>query len=205
MFNTNRWNRLRYSLWAPLYHPMVRAFDGARQTVIASLGLEPGQRLLIVGAGTGADLPFVPDGVAVLATDLTPAMLERARPRLRPGIELRVMDGHALELPDASFDAVLLHLVLAVIPDPAACVREAARVLKPGGTLSVFDKFVADDRQPSLFRRAASRVASVFFTHLDRRLGDILAASGAALVVETDEPALAGGLFRRIRLRKPAA
>jgi ubiquinone/menaquinone biosynthesis C-methylase UbiE len=204
LFDTNRWNRLRYSLWAPLYHPFVRVFDGARRTAIAALDLKPGQRLLIVGAGTGADLPFVPDGVAVLATDLTPAMLERARPRLRPGIELRVMDGHALELPDACFDAALLHLIVAVIPDPAACVREAARVLKPGGVLSVFDKFVADDRQPSLFRRAASRVAAVFFTHLDRRFGDILTASGASLVVESDEP-VAGGLFRRIRLRKPAA
>lgn len=205
MFDTNRWNRLRYSFWAPLYHPFARVFDGPRRTALAALGLKPGQRLLIVGAGTGADLPFVPDGVEVLATDLTPAMLERARPRLRHGMELRVMDGQALELPDANFDAVLLHLIVAVIPDPAACVREAARVLKPGGAISVFDKFVPDGQQPSLARRAASRVASVFFTHLDRRLGDILAASGGGLAVESDEPAFAAGLFRRIRLRKPAA
>lgn len=204
LFDDNRWNRWRYSLWAPVYHPFVRAFDGARKASIAGLALQPGQRVLIVGAGTGADLPFIPEGVSVLATDLTPAMLARARPRLRPGIELRVMDGHALDLPDESFDAVLLHLVVAVIPDPARCLREAARVLRPGGTIAVLDKFVPDGQRPSLARRAASRVASIFFTHLDRRLGDILAASGAPLVVESDEAALAGGFFRRVRLRKRA-
>src|SRR5262245_27007613 len=124
------WNRRRYTLWAPLYDFVAR-FGRQRWRSLALLDLRPGERVLIVGAGTGADLPLILSGVSVLATDLTLAMLDRARPRARPGVELRVMDGQALDLPDESFDAVILHLILAVIPDPVACLREAARVLRP--------------------------------------------------------------------------
>ncbi len=199
--NATSWNRLRYTLWSPFYDQVAR-FGRQRRRSIGLLNLQAGERLLVVGAGTGADLPFVPEGVEVLATDLTPAMLERARPRVRLGMELRVMDGQALDLPDAGFDAVLLHLILAVIPDPAACLREAARVLKPGGRIAVFDKFLRDGASPSVPRRLANSVISLFFTDLNRRLGDILAASGARLEVEHDESAMLGGMFRIVMLRK---
>jgi phosphatidylethanolamine/phosphatidyl-N-methylethanolamine N-methyltransferase len=200
------WNRLRYTLWAPFYD-WVALFRGQRRRSIELLDLRPGERVLLVGAGTGADLPFLPAGVLALATDLTPAMLERARPRARAGIELRVMDGQQLDLPDAAFDAVILHLILAVIPDPAACLREAARVLRPGGRIAVFDKFLPDEARPGLPRRAANLLSNALFTDINRRMGDILRASGAPLRAERDEPALLGGTFRILLLRKdgPAA
>src|SRR5262245_54119751 len=122
------WQRLRYTVWAPHYDRVTR-FHPERRRSIALLGLQPGEQVLIVGCGTGADLPFLPPDVAVLATDYTPAMLERARAHARPGVAFRVMDGQALDLPDASFDAALLHMVLEVISDPARCLAEVARVL----------------------------------------------------------------------------
>ncbi len=199
--NLTAWNRLRYTLWAPLYDRVAR-FGRQRRRSISLLALQPGERVLLVGAGTGADLPLIPEGVSVLATDLTPAMLARARPRVRPGIELRVMDGQALDLPDASFDAVILHLILAVIPDPGACLREAARVLRPGGRIAVFDKFLPDGASPSLPRRIANTVSRTLFTDINRRMGDILSRSGARLRVEIDEPVMMGGMFRVMVLRK---
>ena len=84
---SGRWNRIRYTLWAPFYD-LVVGFGSQRRRSIELLSLQPGDRVLIVGAGTGADLPFLPPGVVGLATDLTPAMLERARPRLRLGLEV---------------------------------------------------------------------------------------------------------------------
>jgi len=199
--NTNRWNRLRYTFWAPIYDLVGRRFDGQRQRSLKLLDPQPSDRVLLVGAGTGADLPYLPGGCRVLATDLTTAMLRRARPRVRDGAHLAVMDGHTLGVPTASFDAVVLHLILAVIPDPATCLQEATRALRPGGRMVVFDKFVRGPRTPLLLR-AANLVASVLFTDVTRRFEDILDRSRAPLVVVRDEPALLGGLFRRVLLTR---
>ncbi|MES1243835.1 MAG: methyltransferase domain-containing protein [Acidobacteriota bacterium] len=198
---SNAWLRFRYSLWAPHYDRVTKLHSQRRRS-IELLGTRPGERLLIVGVGTGADLPHLPDGLEVLATDLTPAMLEQARTRARPGLraDFQVMDGMALDLPDASFDAALLHMVLEVIPDPARCLAEVARVLRPGGRVAVFDKFLPEGSRPGLARRAFLALLDFVFTSTNRRLGDILARSEAALEVVHDEPAV--GAYRHVILRK---
>lgn len=199
---SNSWYRFRYTLWAPLYDRVAR-FDAERRRSSELLELAPGERVLILGAGTGADLPFLPPFVEVLATDLTPAMLEQARERLRPGVELRVMDAHHLELPDGSFDAAMLHMVLEVFRDPARCLAEAARVLRPGGRIVVFDKFLPEAERPGTLRRAGLALLDLVFTSTNRRMGEILRAAGAPLVVERDERAR--GPYRHLLLRKPAS
>lgn len=200
----NRWRRALYTLYAPGYDLVARMFRDARRRSIDGLSLAAGERVLIVGAGTGLDFEFLPDGVSVLATDLTPAMLARARPRLRPGITLEIMDGQALALPDASFDAVVLHLIVAVIPDPAACLREAARVLRAGGRMAVFDKFVPDGASPSAARRLLNLLTRPLFSDVTLRFGDVLAASGAPLHVDWNRPAALAGTYRLLRLTKTA-
>lgn len=202
--NTNVLNRLRYTLWAPAYDLVGRRFDPLRRRSIELLALKPGERVLIVGGGTGCDLPLLPHGVQVVCTDLTPAMLEKARRHARPQIEFAVMDAHALEFEDGSFEAAILHLILAVIPDSARCLSEAARVVKPGGRIVVFDKFVPDRESVPLWRRAANLATNLLATDITRRLGDILAASGAPLRVAHDEPVGATGFFRLVLLRKDA-
>lgn len=207
--STNAWNRLRYSLWAPGYDAFTWPFIPMRRRSIAQLSLRPAERVLLVGAGTGADLPLLPEGVDVLATDLTSAMLARAEKWVRASPErarrmrVAVMDGQALDLPDGGFDAVILHLILAVIPDPARCLAEAARVLRPGGRIAVMDKFLPENARPSLLRRAANLVSGLLVTELNRRFGEILERSGAPLRIERQEPAGLGGFFRIVLLRKP--
>jgi ubiquinone/menaquinone biosynthesis C-methylase UbiE len=76
---------------------------------------------LIVGAGTGLDLEFLPPGVHVTAIDVTPAMLkqlERRAARTGGSVTARVMDARHLAFPDSSFGAVVMHLILAVMPEP---------------------------------------------------------------------------------------
>lgn len=200
--NTNVWNRLRYTLYAPAYDRIVR-LGRVRRRSLELLALRPGERVLIDGAGTGADLPFVPEGVDVVATDLTPAMVQRARARAarlgRP-VDARVMDAQALELPDASFDAVVLHLIVAVVPDPVRTVREAARVLRPGGRAVVLDKFAPEGRPPSLARRVLNLAATALFSDVTRQLSPLLAGSGLEIVHR--EPALFGDLFEIALLQK---
>ncbi|CAN5843608.1 class I SAM-dependent methyltransferase [soil metagenome] len=193
--NTNRWNQIRYTAFAPIYDGIAR-FGAQRKRSIELLALTPGERVLIVGAGTGADLPFLPEGVDIVAGDITPAMVDRIRGRARKlgrCVTAEVMDGQSLPLPDGSFDAVILHLIVAVIPDPVACLREAGRVLKPDGRAVVFDKFVPDALKPSLVRRVLNLATNALFSDVTRQLGPL--ADQAGLRVTHREPAALGGRF----------
>jgi SAM-dependent methyltransferase len=104
-----------------------------RDAFLERLGAESKKRLLEVGAGTGQDsLFFQQRGLSVVATDLTPQMIERCRAK---GLDARVMDFLRLDFPPASFDAVyalncLLHVPSADLPAVLASIR---RVLAPGG------------------------------------------------------------------------
>jgi ubiquinone/menaquinone biosynthesis C-methylase UbiE len=203
----NRWNRLRYTLWAPVYDA-VAGFARQRRRAIELLAVRPGERVLIVGAGTGADLPYLPEDVDLVAVDLTPAMVRRAAARAaaagRP-IDLHVMDAHALEFEPASFDAIVLHLILAVVPDPDEVLRQAARVLRPTGRAVVFDKFARDAGPLSWRRRIANRVTAPLATDVTRRLGPLIAASPFEIVRRED--AGFGGFFQiaTLRRRRPAS
>jgi phosphatidylethanolamine/phosphatidyl-N-methylethanolamine N-methyltransferase len=196
---SNSWYRFRYTLWARHYDRVTK-FHRERRHSVGLLRLQPGERLVIIGCGTGADLAFIPQEIDVLATDLTPAMLRQAEAHARPGIEFRVMDGMALDLPDGSFDAGILHMVLEVVPDPVRCLREAARVLRQGGRLAVFDKFLPDGSRPGPFRRAGLALLDFVFTSTNRRMGEILDHSQAPFVIEHDERA--GGSYRHLILRR---
>ena len=199
-----RWNRIRYGLYAPFYDVVALRLDRGRRLSIEAAGLRPGQHVLIPGCGTGLDFPHLPPGVLVTAGDLSSAMVRRAQARaVKAGLEadVRVLNAHALPYPDHSFDAVLLHLILAVVPDPVATICEVARVLRPGGRVGVFDKFLPDGCEASLFRRAASAVSNVIATDLNRKLGPLLDESG--LEREREVTRMFGGLFQVVLLRKP--
>jgi ubiquinone/menaquinone biosynthesis C-methylase UbiE len=100
-------------------------------------GLRPGMRFLDVAAGSGAlSIPAARLGADVLATDLSPVMLERLRARATAetlAIETRVMDGHALDLADASFDMAGSQFGVMLFPDMPKGIREMVRVVRPGG------------------------------------------------------------------------
>jgi ubiquinone/menaquinone biosynthesis C-methylase UbiE len=200
------WNRLRYTIWAPAYDAVVGAagFNTARRLSIDRLRLASGDRVLIVGAGTGLDLDFLPPNVHVTAIDVTPAMLkhlERRAARTGRSVTTRVMDARQLAFPDSSFDAVVMHLILAVMPEPERGVREAVRVLKRGGRIAVFDKFLRDEERPSLKRQVVNAFAKPLFSDLNRRLGPLIA--GTRLVIERDEPVAFGGTYRVVTLMNP--
>ena len=103
-------------------------------------GTPPGTRVLEVGAGTGAlAAGLVHLGIAVTATDLDPAMVHRARRRLRGTALAMQADAAALPFQDASYDLVLATLTVHHWPDIPAASSEIARVLRPGGKVLVWE------------------------------------------------------------------
>lgn len=201
--NTNRLNRWRYTLYSPVYDLVARLFNPARQRSISKLQLQKGHQVLLVGAGTGLDLPYFPADCHITATDLTPAMLQQLAQNNRVWqrqVHTQVMDGQQLAFADEQFDAVVLHLILAVIPDPVACLREAERVLKKGGQLVVFDKFIPSKQTVSLARRLLNPLTNLLFSDITRDFYHIHQHS--CLKVLSDEAGALKGAFRIILLEK---
>ncbi|MGH2963917.1 MAG: ester cyclase [Solirubrobacterales bacterium] len=94
--------------------------------------------VLEVAVGTARNLPFYPAGVRLTGVELSPEMAELGRKRAEEQgrqIDLRVGDAESLDFPDESFDTVVCTYGLCTIPDHAAAVGEARRVLRPGGRL----------------------------------------------------------------------
>lgn len=199
---TNRWNRLIYRLWAPIYDSTVgHFFLPGRMRAIEMLNLQPGEHVLLVGVGTGADLPLLPKGVQAVGVDISADMLAKARRKLPlPGLEVTLLQGDAQKLlvNEAAFDVVIFNLILSVIPDGAACLRENLRALKPGGRAVVFDKFLPDTGRLTLGRRLLNLGSTLFGTDITRRFGDL--ARGAKIQIVQDEPSLLHGTYRVILL-----
>ena len=196
----NERNRRVYRLWAPVYDAFVtRIFDRPRRR---ALDLQPGERLLIPGIGTGLDLPYVPPGVSVVGTDISSEMLGRAHPKAAGrDVTLLMMDAQALNFPDSRFDTVLLNLILSVVPDGARAFHEAWRVLEPGGRAVVFDKFLPESSALTPGRRLLGRVVSALGTDPNRRLSEIVDGV-PGVIIEGDEPSLLRGQYRLLRLCK---
>ena len=201
--NTNSWNKIRYTILTPVYDLIAGYFKESRKKSVDALEIKAGDKVLIVGAGTGLDLAFLPNDCEIVATDITPAMIERIKKRSSTSnrrVQAIVMDGQRLEFADNSFDKIILHLILAVIPDPIACIKESERLLKPGGHIVVFDKFVHRDTKASMLRRVANLLTNLIFTDITRNFESILSKSGLRMINDID--ADFNGNFRLIKLTK---
>ena len=117
--------------------------------------------VLEIAAGTARNLPFYPEGVRVTGVELSPEMVALGRKRaedLGRQIDMRVGDAEVLDFPDDSFDTVVCTYGLCTIPDDAAAVREAKRVLRPSGRIVLAEHV----RSPNAVVRTIQRVLEPF-------------------------------------------
>ena len=131
------------AMWATGDYPaMVETFLlplGPR--LVEAAGIGPDMRVLDVAAGTGnASIPAAQTGASVVASDLTPELLEAGRARAEAaGVELEWREADAENLPfeDESFDVVMSSIGAMFAPQHQAVADEFVRVAKPGGTIAL--------------------------------------------------------------------
>ena len=115
-------------------------------------------------------------------------------------IKLICADSQNLPFENESFDVIIMHLILAVVPDPERALQEANRVLKKNGRIYILDKFLKPG-QLAPVRRSLNTVLRHIATRTDVVFEDVLTRCNHLHLVH-DEPALAGGWFRLIELAK---
>jgi ubiquinone/menaquinone biosynthesis C-methylase UbiE/predicted ester cyclase len=168
---------------APKYDQSMSRFErllfaGNREWVCAKAEGE----VLELAAGTARNLPFYSDDVALTGIELSPEMAalgEKRAQDLGREIDMRVGDAEALPFPDQSFDTVVCTYGLCTIPDDAAAIREAKRVLRAGGKIVLAEHV----RSPNPVIRTIQRLLEPFAhrfggDHLLREPVDHLRAEG---------------------------
>ncbi len=133
--NAAEWDRIR-----ALHVPEAVVTNAMREV----MGAAPLELLVDLGTGTGHVLEvFAPQANSAVGIDMNRQMLAYARARMDrlglPHVQLRQGDLFNVPLAEASADAVVLHQVLHFLDDPALAIREAARLLRPGGRLLIVD------------------------------------------------------------------
>jgi phosphatidylethanolamine/phosphatidyl-N-methylethanolamine N-methyltransferase len=149
-----------YRRYARIYDVVFGAvLQPGRRAVLDALMLEPGDRVLEVGVGTGISLPLYPRDVRITGIDVSSEMLERARARvararLKNVEALLEMDAEQMAFPDASFDKVVAMYVVSVVPRPGKLLEELHRVCKPDGEIFIVNHFQSESPVVGAFERA---------------------------------------------------
>jgi phosphatidylethanolamine/phosphatidyl-N-methylethanolamine N-methyltransferase len=157
-----------------VYEKLANVYDLAfgptlqpgRVRAIKRMAIQPGERVLEVGVGTGINLSLYPRSCAVTGIDFSSSMLEKARDRVsRMGIRslrLLQMDAADLKFADDSFDIVYAPYLISVVPDPVKVACEMRRVCRPGGRIIFLNHFLS----PNAIVSRVERWISPFTIHI---------------------------------------
>jgi phosphatidylethanolamine/phosphatidyl-N-methylethanolamine N-methyltransferase len=202
----NSWNQWIYKCWSPIYERIFNSgmFLKARKNVFHDLTLEKGSKILFVGVGTGADLPyFINKGYKITAIDYSSEMLNVAKVKYQNDpITFLKMDAGQLEFNDESFDFIVASLVVSVVPDPNKSLQEIVRVLKQDGSLIVFDKFIPKNKKVAMKQKVLRPIIKWLGTDIGLDFYDLYKNVKTHLEIIQDEEVMMNGLYRKIYATK---
>ena len=139
--------RKRYDRVSGVYDSMDKMMrDSWRQDLLKDVRGE----VLEVGIGTGANLPFYPEGIQLTGIDFSPKMLEHANRKVETlslpyQVTLTEMDAQQMDFPDDTFDYVVTTCVFCSVPDPVRGLKEIGRVCKPDGRILMLEHMRSDN------------------------------------------------------------
>jgi len=198
-----------YDRWAPTYDLVFGAVfrRGRAQAIVAAEKV--GERILEVGVGTGISLPQYRRSTRLTGIDISDAMLDKARDRVRDlGLsnveDIRVMDAETLDFPDDSFDVVVAQYVVTAVPNPERALDEWARVVRPGGEIVITTRVGADTGMRGAIEKALMPVTSRlgFRTEFSWRRYEAWAATRPDITLIERRPLPPLGHFSLVRYGK---
>ena len=156
-----------YDRWAPVYDLVFGAvFRRGRSAAIRAVE-RIGGRIIEVGVGTGISLPQYARTNRIVGVDLSDAMLDKARARVREQeldhVEaIEVGDAEALRFAANSFDVVVAQYVITAVPHPERALDEFARICRPGGEIVITTRVCAGEGLRGAIERTLMPVTSRF-------------------------------------------
>jgi phosphatidylethanolamine/phosphatidyl-N-methylethanolamine N-methyltransferase len=179
-----------YSNYAGVYDRIFgRVFQASREAVVRRLQIEPGERVLEVGVGTGLCLPLYPRECRITAIDLSQAMLDKAAERVQEqglaNVKLLRMDAGEMTFPDDAFDIVIAAYVVTAVPDYRKLMSEMIRVSRPGGRLIMLNHFTQASPIVAAVEKAISPICVKIGFRTDLSVDEVI--DGWPLIKERDE------------------
>jgi phosphatidylethanolamine/phosphatidyl-N-methylethanolamine N-methyltransferase len=156
MKNSSAHKVTEFSTFHKVYERMAQVYDIAigpllkhgQKLALRALDLQPGQKILEVGIGTGLTLPLYRKDVHVIGVDLSESMLAKAQQRIEEldmkNVKLEIMSAEDLKFDDNSFDVVFAPSVFSVVNDARKALDEMTRVCRTDGLICVLSHFAGD-------------------------------------------------------------
>ncbi|MDZ7659649.1 class I SAM-dependent methyltransferase [Fodinibius sp.] len=198
----------RYDLIAPLYNVMEwpvekLLFQGWRSDLWQQV---EGPNVLEIGVGTGKNIPYYPDDIELTGIDLSPKMLQRAKQLLakhqKGNVTLKEMDAQQMDFPDNHFDDVIATFVFCSVPDAVLGLREALRVIRPGGRLHLLEHMRAEwSPLASLMERIDGPLHYLIGVHIARET--VVNVEKAGWQLQQVRDLTKGGIVKKIEAIKP--
>ncbi len=179
-----------YSAYSSFYDIVFgRLFQKYRCGAIDLLEINPGEKILEIGVGTGLSLPLYPSYCKVVGIDFSSRMLEKGNEKIKQyqlaNVTLHQMDATSLDFETDSFDSVLAAYVMTTLPDPKKTMSEIIRVCKEDGKIVLVNHFSNGNRFLSGIEKNISTICKRIGFRTDLTLETLI--SGTSVVLNKKE------------------